>query len=699
MSYACAAHAPVVGRSWRAPARSGRGSLLLPLESAMSHRRDSHPDQFPRLVPLFGGVDKKPRFLDKDVMGVGRARGCDIMLDATEVSAVHCLFYRSPGGFRIRDCGSRTGTRLNGMAVKNAPIADGDVLQVGPFSFEVKLPESQTAPAPIDAERIQRALRSRSNLGRLALQLRRKLRQAPAVFNGLHDHAEDLRAQIRHYDERRVNLEQSERELAAERQRLDQDRETHSRHVHQVEADLAARLGQADEEIHQRWAEFQKRCCAEETRLQALRTTAPTVGDAAPLEDLQNELAERERRLAERETACRGKEREAQQAYEEFERQQQEIGLERAQTAVDIERQKAELHQQQTAVETAERTLREQKAELSRMFQELKRLQDEIRHQPRPDVRPLQLENQQLRQKFAAAEKRLLADAEKLKAELAAQEQFRLAQAGELQLLRDQLAAEQHAAPDADQKELARVQAENDQLRQLLQTQLFKPAKSDDAELRTENEQLRQILTEYEQRLAADSSMSASGDAQQLRAENELLRQLLQEKENAIPAADDALAKQPAGLPDNAREQIESQEKELLRLNDVVAKLELQLREQAAQNAELAAAAPLEEMDLDSLEAELNRERRQIAAERTKLSKEIESLRARNAELDDATRDMEMELSRERAEMARERTRLDRMREEIKNEVERLQRDGGVRESLANVQRLREEMKTAAHIR
>jgi hypothetical protein len=40
--------------------------------------------------------------------------------------------------------------------------------------------------------------------------------------------------------------------------------------------------------------------------------------------------------------------------------------------------------------------------------------------------------------------------------------------------------------------------------------------------------------------------------------------------------------------------------------------------------------------------------------------------------------------------------RLDRMREEIKSEMERVQRETGVRESLASFQRLREEVRQPA---
>jgi hypothetical protein len=42
--------------------------------------------------------------------------------------------------------------------------------------------------------------------------------------------------------------------------------------------------------------------------------------------------------------------------------------------------------------------------------------------------------------------------------------------------------------------------------------------------------------------------------------------------------------------------------------------------------------------------------------------------------------------------MARERTRLERLREEMRSELERVQREAGMRERLAPVQKLRDEM-------
>src|SRR5690242_12126734 len=129
--------------------RAAGHGLPLTTDLPMATRRDAGPAH-PTLVPLHGNLDKKPRPLDRDVTAVGRARGSDLCLDAAEISTLHCLVYRTPGGLKVRDCGSRTGTRVNGHPVKGTvPLQDTDILQIGPFSFELKLPAAlATESAP-----------------------------------------------------------------------------------------------------------------------------------------------------------------------------------------------------------------------------------------------------------------------------------------------------------------------------------------------------------------------------------------------------------------------------------------------------------------------------------------------------------------------------------------------------------------------
>src|SRR5262249_24117962 len=126
-----------VGRFFR------KWNATMPLRCDDTFRKDQ-----PALIVKFGNTTKKHRLLDRDVIVLGRARGCDIGLAAPEISNLHCIISRGQTGFRVRDCGSRAGTHLNGESIQDAPLNDGDVLQIGPFSFEAHIP-SQCLPQAI----------------------------------------------------------------------------------------------------------------------------------------------------------------------------------------------------------------------------------------------------------------------------------------------------------------------------------------------------------------------------------------------------------------------------------------------------------------------------------------------------------------------------------------------------------------------
>src|ERR1700749_4703735 len=94
----------------------------------------------PALIVTYGTTSHKYRALERDVVVVGRAPGCDVALASPEVAPVHCILARGPNGWRIRDCSGRGGTRGNGSPVGEGPLKPGDTLQIGAFSFEAHLP-------------------------------------------------------------------------------------------------------------------------------------------------------------------------------------------------------------------------------------------------------------------------------------------------------------------------------------------------------------------------------------------------------------------------------------------------------------------------------------------------------------------------------------------------------------------------------
>jgi pSer/pThr/pTyr-binding forkhead associated (FHA) protein len=194
------------------------------------------------LVVTYGNTTRRFHPLEGDLVVLGRTPSCDITLIAPEVSSVHCVLYRRSDGWHLRDCcGGRHATRLNGRGIREEKLHDSDVVQVGSFSFEMRLPCPRPTPvvgvtALADERltaRIRYLQRSRRNLVRLALRMRRKARRAnalPPTFAELEQQAEALRRLLRdyqnlvkEYEERLNQLERAERELCDARAAFEQE--------------------------------------------------------------------------------------------------------------------------------------------------------------------------------------------------------------------------------------------------------------------------------------------------------------------------------------------------------------------------------------------------------------------------------------------------------------------------------------------
>lgn len=235
----------------------------------------------PALLVLYGTTKKKVRPLESDLVLLGRAPGCDIGLMSPEVAPVHCVLVRFADGWRIRDC-SRA-TRVNGNAIHDAPLRNGDTIQLGTFSFEAHLPpQSQPrvargAASPVVPVNVGRLQQSRRRLVELALSLRSRLRDQGSERESLAEQQAELLRQQADLEQlerrlRRAHEEQrskqgvftdEQKELARRAGELDQyaaHLRRHAKHIHdeaseqmrEVEADLArerARQKQAEEEL------------------------------------------------------------------------------------------------------------------------------------------------------------------------------------------------------------------------------------------------------------------------------------------------------------------------------------------------------------------------------------------------------------------------------------------------------------------
>ena len=76
-------------------------------------------------------------FLEKDVVTCGRDSASDIFLDDVTVSRRHAEIRRDAGGFTIVDSDSLNGTFVNRNRVDQAPLKNGDEIQIGKFKLVI----------------------------------------------------------------------------------------------------------------------------------------------------------------------------------------------------------------------------------------------------------------------------------------------------------------------------------------------------------------------------------------------------------------------------------------------------------------------------------------------------------------------------------------------------------------------------------
>lgn len=232
-------------------------------------------DSQPSLVVTYGNTTRKHRPLDRSLIVLGRGRGCDLALASPEIAPIHCLIARGSNGWSIRDCGSRAGTHVNGVPIEETPLRDGDVVQVGPFCFRAHLP-AHSVPL-CDDRAILRLRRSRRNLAMLGLALRRRLSERRWVQGQQQEQlAQCLQERLRACEQREAHLVEAERELAVDRDTLDQEYQNLQERLAQAEQELARRQAEVEAEMRARWSRLQKLCQeSEQAQTRALQRATP----------------------------------------------------------------------------------------------------------------------------------------------------------------------------------------------------------------------------------------------------------------------------------------------------------------------------------------------------------------------------------------------------------------------------------------
>ena len=86
------------------------------------------------LLIVLRGPNTGARFLLDDAeVTTGRHPDSDIFLDDVTVSRKHAAFVAQGGGYVVRDAGSLNGTYVNRERIDEAPLHQGDEVQIGKF--------------------------------------------------------------------------------------------------------------------------------------------------------------------------------------------------------------------------------------------------------------------------------------------------------------------------------------------------------------------------------------------------------------------------------------------------------------------------------------------------------------------------------------------------------------------------------------
>ena len=104
-----------------------------PVDEDISVALDDLPEGVGLLVVKRGPNAGSKYTMDHPVTTAGRHPDSDIFLDDITVSRRHAEFRRTRGSYSVTDVGSLNGTYLNRARIDEAPLANGDEVQIGKF--------------------------------------------------------------------------------------------------------------------------------------------------------------------------------------------------------------------------------------------------------------------------------------------------------------------------------------------------------------------------------------------------------------------------------------------------------------------------------------------------------------------------------------------------------------------------------------
>src|SRR5579884_2886626 len=229
---------------------------------------DALPVMLGELIVQNGRLRGTRRALAAPLTLIGRDPLCEFHLNVDGVKPLHCAIVHGRTGFFLRDLGGDSGTLVNGEAVRETPLQDGDVLTIGPFEFSLSLPATDepasaaTNQAERDALRIQAAAvaAQQAELAEQEAQLRQRRKALERQKEQLAAHLEERRQQLLQLREQarqdraalKAETEAARRQNEEVRTALNRERETVQKELQQAGKERR-RLIELRKRLKKRW--------------------------------------------------------------------------------------------------------------------------------------------------------------------------------------------------------------------------------------------------------------------------------------------------------------------------------------------------------------------------------------------------------------------------------------------------------------
>lgn len=194
-----------------------------------------------RLVILSGQLKGRSVDLTESTVSIGRADENHLVLEDISVSRRHAVLTFDGQEYRLRDVGSRNGTRVNHKPVQETRLVPGDVIQLGEVELRYELPGARPVAPVVPAaagepERLK--------------QLQTQVEQLTAQNRELSAKVQAAQSQLAEAQQRAAALAQAQAELQQARQQaaaLQQEKQALAAQVTAAEQRAAAAAREAEQ--------------------------------------------------------------------------------------------------------------------------------------------------------------------------------------------------------------------------------------------------------------------------------------------------------------------------------------------------------------------------------------------------------------------------------------------------------------------